>query len=276
MQQLYVAELSDNGIEVLHEVSQEELDELKTSYPNFKAFHRMTELKDIVIENGMDFKEWMQKDNIEKCYFNHISTEKLVQTSNKLAFNFGTSIGTFLDIESNLLKKYRPGAEIKLKTLESSFYDGNIEYRFWTRFRNYVVHYALPYTGLEADGANGIQIVCKKKHLLEFEKWNQVRNDIENMDENVNLPIMVEKMNVMIDALYTHFYTYFSEEIGNATIKFGEFCKKHGTQNPVIVKAEDLQKMKGICVLPLPKKELFQALKMLKENPNVKVESIKI
>ena len=27
MQQLYVAELSDNGIEVLHEVSQEELDE---------------------------------------------------------------------------------------------------------------------------------------------------------------------------------------------------------------------------------------------------------
>lgn len=276
MQQLYVAELSDNGIEVLHEVSQEELDELKTSYPNFKAFHRMTELKDIVIENGMDFKEWMQKDNIEKCYFNHISTEKLVQTSNKLAFNFGTSIGTFLDIESNLLKKYRPGAEIKLKTLESSFYDGNIEYRFWTRFRNYVVHYALPYTGLEADGANGIQIVCKKKHLLEFEKWNQVRNDIENMDENVNLPIMVEKMNVMIDALYTHFYTYFSEEIGNATIKFGEFCKKHGTQNPVIVKAEDLRKMEGICVQPLPKKELFQALKMLKENPNVKVESIKI
>ena len=276
MQQLYVAELSDNGIEVLHEASQEELEELKTSYPNFKAFHRMTELKDIVIENGMDFKEWMQKDNIEKCYFNHIPTEKLVQTSNKLAFNFGTSIGTFLDIESNLLKKYRPGAEIKLKTLESSFYYGNIEYRFCTRFRNYVVHYALPYTGLEADGANGIQIVCKKKHLLEFEKWNQVRNDIENMDENVNLPIMVEKMNVMIDALYTHFYTYFSEEIGNATIKFGEFCKKHGTQNPVIVKAEDLQKMKGICVLPLPKKELFQALKMLKENPNVKVESIKI
>ena len=51
MQQLYVAELSDNGIEVLHEVSQEELDELETSYPNFKAFHRMTELKDIVIEN---------------------------------------------------------------------------------------------------------------------------------------------------------------------------------------------------------------------------------
>ena len=271
-----MAELSDNGIEVLHEVSQEELDELKTSYPNFKAFHRMTELKDIVIENGMDFKEWMQKDNIEKCYFNHIPTEKLVQTSNKLAFNFGASVGTFLYTEEKLLKKYKPGMEIKLEKLERSFYDGNIEYRFWTRFRNYVVHYALPYTGLEADGANGIQIVCKKKHLLEFEKWNQVRNDIENMDENVNLPIMVEKMNVMIDALYTHFYTYFSEEIGNATIKFGEFCKTHGTQNPVIVKAEDLQKLKGICVLPLPKKELFQALKMLEENPNVKVESIKI
>lgn len=276
MQQLYVAELSDNGIEVLHEVSQEELDELKTSYPNFKAFHRMTELKDIVIENGMDFKEWMQKDNIEKCYFDHISTEKLVQTSNKLAFNFGASVGTFLYTEEKLLKKYKPGMEIKLEKLERSFYDGNIEYRFWTRFRNYVVHYALPYTGLEADGANGIQIVCKKKHLLEFEKWNQVRNDIENMDENVNLPIMVEKMNVLIDALYIHFYTYFSEEIGNATIKFEEFCKKHGTQNPVIVKAEDLRKMKGICVLPLPKKELFQALKMLKENPNVKVESIRI
>lgn len=276
MQQLYVAELSDNGIEVLHEVSQEELDELETSYPNFKAFHRMTELKDIVIENGMDFKEWMQKDNIEKCYFNHISTEKLVQTSNKLAFNFGTSIGTFLDIESNLLKKYRPGTEIKLKTLESSFYNDNVEYRFWIRFRNYVVHYGFPYTGLEADEANGIQIVCKRDHLLEFEKWNQVKNDIKKMDENVNLSAMVEKMNVLVYALYMNFYTYFAEEIGNATIKFGEFCKKHGTQNPVIVKAEDLRKMKGICVLPLPKKELFQALKMLKENPNVKVESIKI
>lgn len=112
--------------------------------------------------------------------------------------------------------------------------------------------------------------------MLEFEKWNQVKNDIKKMDENVNLSAMVEKMNVLVYALYMNFYTYFAEEIGNATIKFGEFCKKHGTQNPVIVKAEDLRKMKGICVLPLPKKELFQALKMLKENPNVKVESIKI
>ena len=276
MQQLYVAELSDNGIEVLHEVSQEELDGLKASYPNFEAFHRMTELKDVVIENGIDFKEWMQKDNIEKCYFDHIATEKIVQTSNKLAFNFGASIGTFLYTEEKLLKKYKPGMEIKLEKLESSFYDDNVEYRFWVRFRNYVVHYALPYTGLEADEANGIQVVCKRQHLLEFEKWNQVRNDIESMDENVNLPIMVEKMNVLIYALYIHFYTYFAEEIGNATIKFGEFCKKHGTQTPVIVRAEDLRKKESICVLPLPKKELFQALKMLKENPNVKMESIKI
>ena len=191
MQQLYVAELSDNGIEVLHEVSQEELDGLKASYPNFEAFHRMTELKDVVIENGIDFKEWMQKDNIEKCYFDHIATEKIVQTSNKLAFNFGASIGTFLYTEEKLLKKYKPGMEIKLEKLESSFYDDNVEYRFWVRFRNYVVHYALPYTGLEADEANGIQVVCKRQHLLEFEKWNQVRNDIESMDENVNLPIMV-------------------------------------------------------------------------------------
>lgn len=87
MQQLYVAELSDNGIEVLHEVSQEELDELKTTYPNFKAFHRMTELKDIVVENGMDFKEWMQKDNIknailtiyqQKNWFRHQINEHLI------------------------------------------------------------------------------------------------------------------------------------------------------------------------------------------------------
>lgn len=276
MQQLYVAELSDNGIEVLHEVSQEELDELKTSYPNFKAFHRMTELKDIVVENGMDFKEWMQKDNIKKCYFNHISTEKLVQISNKRAFNYGTSIGTFLDTEKKLLEKYKSGAENELKRLEESFYDNNIEYRFWVRFRNYVVHYALPYTGLEADGANGIQIVCKKNHLLEFKKWNQVRNDIEKMDENVNLPIMVEKMNVLIYALYIHFYTYFAEEIGNATIKFGEFCKKHGTQTPVIVKAEDLRKKEGICVQPLPRKELVQALEILKANPNIKVDFVEI
>lgn len=276
MQKLYVAELDNDRIKVLHKVSQEELDGLKASYPNFEAFHRMTELKDVVIENGTDFKEWMQKDNIEKCYFNHISTEKIVQTSNKLAFNFGASIGTFLYTEEKLLKKYKPGTEIKLEKLKSSFYDDNIEYRFWARFRNYVVHYALPYTGLEADGANGIQVVCKRQHLLEFEKWSQVKKDIENMNENVDLSAMVEKMNVLIYALYINFYTYFAEEIGNATIKFGEFCKKHGTQNPVIVKAEDLRKMEGICVQPLPRKELAQALKMLKENPNVKVESVEI
>ena len=175
-----------------------------------------------------------------------------------------------------MLEKYKSGAENELKRIEESFYDNNIEYRFWVRFRNYVVHYALPYTGLEADGANGIQIVCKKKHLLEFEKWNQVRNDIENMDENVNLPIMVEKMNVLIDALYIHFYTYFAEEIGSATIKFGEFCKKHGTQTPVIVKAEDLWKKEGICVQPLPRKELVQALEILKANPNIKMDFVEI
>ena len=87
---------------------------------------------------------------------------------------------------------------------------------------------------------------------------------------------MVEKMNVLIYALYIHFYTYFAEEIGNATIKFGGFCKKHGTQTPVIVKAEDLRKKEGICVQPLPRKELVQALEILKANPNIKMDFVEI
>lgn len=52
--------------------------------------------------------------------------------------------------------------------------------------------------------------------------------------------------------------------------------QKHGTQTPVIVKAQDLQKKEGICVQPLPRKELVQALEILKANPNIKMDLVEI
>ena len=207
---------------------------------------------------------------IKKC---HIPPERVITLANKATLNYATSIKTYIDMETRLLKKRASRQAFdSFNSLCHNFYDQHIEYRFWSNFRNYIVHCEFPYTIFQDSVETGCKIICTKEHLLEFDNWKQSRNDIMNMGEIINLPILVDNMSSLIYALYIDFFSYFSTEIIKGIETYGDFCRKYNVKIPAIVKTENKGTFQGCHMQPLPVNELKASFDMLKNTPNVDIK----
>ena len=97
---LYVAETdhpqgSKTDIVLKDEITQEELSQLNSAFRVCSLYHSITQIKDIVIENGESFKRFMTPQNLKALREHNISPEKSIMLANKSALNYASSIKTF-------------------------------------------------------------------------------------------------------------------------------------------------------------------------------------
>lgn len=274
---LYVAETyhpesSNPCISIKDEITQKELSILNAAFRMCGLYHRITEIKDIVIENGESFKRYMSPENLRALRRNNISPARAIMLANKSVLNYATAIKTYIDMETRILK--RDAAKDSVPTFESichSFYDQYMEYRFWANFRNYIVHCEFPYSVYQESVEGGCKILCMKDHLLQFDNWKHAKADIEKMDDIVDLPSLVDHMSGMIYALYINFFRYFANDILEGISTYGAFCRKYNVKEPVIFKSESRDKITGNHFQPLPVKELRASFEVLKSNPKIQI-----
>lgn len=276
---LYVAEQEfdergETTIKTVSEISQDELNALNEAFSFCGVSHTITEIRDIVIENGAAFKKWMTPKNLKSQYDNKMSPEELVRTANKLILNYATSTKTYIDIETRILAQNETKSKRTLESLTHELYDKYMEYRFWAMFRNYVVHCAFPYTIFHADEKNGIQLICTKEHLLEYKKWKHVEADIKQMDAIMDLPQLVDGMNNIIEALYMDFYARFGKRIIDGVSCYAAFCRKYKVKNPIVLKSNGTKNINELKAQPLMASELFRAFDILKNNPTVHINIV--
>lgn len=277
---LFVAETlhdgkNPTGIEIRKQISPEELDQLNSAFRVCGSYHAITQIKDIVIENGNVFKAFMTSENLRQLGVHKVAPERVITMANKNILNYASSIKTYIDMESRLLKKRASKAAADaFATMCSHFYDTTIAYRFWVNFRNYVVHCEFPYSIYRESIEDGCRIICTRERLLQFDNWKHSRVDIEAMPDEVDLPGMVDDMSSIIYALYIDYFRYFSTEIVEGIRIYGEFCRKYDVTYPIIFKTLDPKKVEGGHYQPLPIKELQASLEMLKNNPNVEINVI--
>lgn len=276
MSYFYVAELSiqDNGeksISIQEEITQAEFKQITDLFWITGTCHVIDEVKDIVIENGLDFKKWMSPNNLQYHRSHGKSPEKLLLTSNKLVLNYAASIKTFIDIATRLIKQKKPDQEKQFHSLTSTFYDSHMEYRFWANFRNYCVHCALPYTTFHEAIGEPCEVVCTKEHLLKFDNWKHSKNDIERFPEKVDLIGMVDEMSSLICALYLEFYYIFAKEIVDATNNYAAYCKQYNIEKLIIMSTEIHDDIQHGRLVPLPIDKLCDAVKILQNHPSVNI-----
>lgn len=280
MEYIYVAEMpaknesEEKPINIKKEISQSELDSLNSCFSFCRIHHSITEIKNIVIGNGIQFKNWINPENIQKQKDTGMSIEDLVLTSNRFVLNYASSIATFIDIAKTLIEKYKPNEIDWHKNITHHFYDTTLEYRFWALFRNYVVHCSLPYTAFEEKIGSPCRVICKKSHLLEYKKWKHCQQDIESMSNNVQLENLVDNMSAIVLAIYLDFYALFSNEIMNGIKSYGEFCGKFSVERPVILHSHSETDFEGSHMQPLPVDKLNEAFNVLKSNPNIKMNVV--
>lgn len=274
---LYVAETylpkdSEAEIEIKEEIKQEELTQLNTAFSVCSLYHSITQIKDIVVENGESFKKFMSPNNLRNLRKHNVSPERAITLANKAILNYASSIKTYIDMEKRLLTKRATPNDVKLfEDMQHVFYDNHMEYRFWANFRNYIVHCEFPYSIYQESVENGCKIICTKEHLLEFDNWKQSKSDIQQMEEQIDLPSLVDKMSSLIYAFYIDFFSHFAKDINDGITTYGEFCRKYNVRVPVIMKMKNKEQLSGSHFQPFPIKELKASFEILKSNPHIKI-----
>lgn len=261
---LLVADITkDNGSQTIlikNEITEEELNLLNSAFEFCGIYNCITQIKNIVIENGEAYKRFMSTENMSKLKLNGVSPERSVMLANTAILNYATSLKTYIDMETRLIKEKSSEDNLdKFNTMCHTFYDNHMEYRFWVNFRNYIVHCEFPYMIYNESVENGIRIICTKEHLLKFKNWKHAKDDIDKMDEQIELHLLVDNMSAMIYALYINFVGFFAEKIVNGIKNYGEFCRKYNVKRPIIVKTKDRADLAGANMQPLPVKELKAA-----------------
>lgn len=277
MEYIYIADQikNDDGspkMKIGEEIKQTDLNDINSAFSFCVIYHSVTQIRDIVVENGIDFQRYMDPQNLQRLRNQIQDPEKLVLNANKLSLNYATSIKTYIDMETRVLKKFKSEAELfSFQKMCSMLYDDHKEYRFWMNFRNYVVHCELPYCKFsEAIGQN-CKVVCTKEHLLKFDNWKHSKIDILSMEDEIDLPGMVNEMSGMIMMLYLDFFAYFGEQITKAINKYSEFCRKHSVSNPVIIKTCKARDFSEGYIQPFPVSDLKAAYENLKRHPHVTI-----
>lgn len=281
----YVCEMSKDDVEcseltlnVKDKISREELDDLNNAFGLTGAYYSATSIKEIVVDNGIEFKKWMMPANLQSCLDRGMSSSQLVMGANKHVLNYASSIKTFVDMTYRLLTKKQPSKADDFEQLTHTFYDKHSTYRFWANFRNYVVHCAFPYTVFHNEVDKECQVLCKKGHLLEFNNWKHSKADIEKMPEDIDLTAMVDDMSGLVVALYLQFLYYLAEDAFHGYEYYQAFLRRHQVKRPVILEVdEQISEETGFVnpsMHPLPVEIMVQMFQTLQNHPSVKINFI--
>ena len=271
-------ENNSTNISIVQEIPINEVDEIFSLF-RFTTMHRpITQIKDIVIQNGKDFQDYMNSQNISRLRVQRVPRDILMLNANKLILNYATSIKTYIDMETRILRKDGKSEEVlQFQKLCSEYYDTAMEYRFWMNFRNYIVHCDFPYTVLVESIEEGSKIVCLREHLLEFNNWKHSRKDILAMPNEINMPSMVMEMSSLIVSLYMYFVYFYRNEISDCTTRINNLCITYNIKTPAfLVVNQTLTKENFTAnvfdskLQPLPLRELHEAVTILKNLQNAK------
>ena len=118
----------DTTINIGNEITQEEVETLNNAFSITGDYHAIKQIRDIVVENGLEFKSWMKSERLQAKRDAGLSSERLILFSNKLVLNYASSIKTFIDMTQRLLKHRKPDAVKDFLALTISLADSSSKY----------------------------------------------------------------------------------------------------------------------------------------------------
>lgn len=123
--------------------------------------------------------------------------------ANRRLLNFLSSIRTYIDHTAHALSNSEiTNATEQFDEATNQLYDGHFAYRFLSRLRNYAQHQGVPISSIEMsctadkDGKpHYFQLIgFNRDTLLEYRKWNTVREELANMPQTFNARELVDEM----------------------------------------------------------------------------------
>lgn len=227
---------------------------------------------DIAIRNAREFAFFMREDQLKKRSIDEKKDLEIIAIDgNRLLFNMCSSFSTFVDYSKKAVS-HKEKANEDFKMFLNHTFDTSLDYRFFYKLRNFCTHYSFPFTTIKASDPGIISLTCSKDHLLEYDGWGLVKNDIEKMPENVAVCSYVEQLLVIITSIMIQTHYYFAVEYFEANKAIAELAEEFEAPSPVFI--EDITN-KGGTIHPIPIENIASGIDVLKSHPYVNVTMVK-
>ncbi|MBQ7278481.1 MAG: hypothetical protein IJQ45_02610 [Clostridia bacterium] len=280
---IFVADMQSNKGE--HKVTGKEempFEEYREFMHGFDFLKEVSQVKpayEIVCRNGYELISFMDNKNLMNLYESKkMELEKLGVEGNRMLFNFCVSFRTFMDYAARAVS-HRKEAKNAFDLFVKKLFDKSLEYRLFYKLRNFCAHYAFPFSRVECSSPGKIEIICEKRHLLEYDGWGRAKEDIEKMPDMINICQHVNQLLVIVTVVLQQTFYFFTEDYFNANKAIAELAEKHSIQHPIFLERSEIG---DLSLHPIPFESIKSGMDIIKSHPNVhfslvnKAEEMKI
>lgn len=205
-------------------------------------------MKEITIDNGIQLIKYLK--DINNGIYRNQKDIGIVNTANKLMFNYCASYGSFiymtekelhkLDKEEKLSKeRYKQYHEETMK-----IFNENDAYRIIENMRDYIVHYSFPISGYR-QSLEECKLICNKSNLKLWKSWNKYAVDALNRQKDeIDLYPIVYRSLELINILFMHFQTCILDKLEIAINTMLDIFTKYNLNELIILTAENEEELK--------------------------------
>lgn len=264
-------ENKDTIVEVKKEINATEIKNLYQSLEVLVWYRRIKHIYNISIINGQELEKFLRRmRKTVSIYSLKKEDDKNIIEANRLILNYCSAIGMYIDIMEKSLSNIERSKLDSFQKYCSELYDNKMEYRFWVIFRNYVIHYDMPFSIIRRT-IEGTEIMCNREQLLKFTKWKHVKNDLMKMEENIDILPLIVPMSVNLTLLYFNFIFNIADKIIFAYEQAGKFILENKIIKPVVIKSESVEEYKKgkFIITPIEFNDLQEAFEDVKAHPHI-------
>lgn len=206
------------------------------SWFNYAGFYQTCRsIKNMTLESADDLEAYLRSLCQREEAHDRPEIDQCFTTGNKLFISFLSFIKTFIDVVSNAISRRSPPDLKGFQEMNSRLYDSFFGYRFFTRMRNYVIHYDMPLTTITDSVSSGISMRCGRENLLRFEKWNTLRGEIERLPEEIDILPYLAEARAAVFALYLHALTVVADQAIEGYQSYQRLCGERGLSSPLFL-----------------------------------------
>lgn len=235
-------------------------------------FKQLKFYKKMIEYNGITLIKYLKNNQLNEKE----SITSRVELANKYVYDLAGSFVSFVEyIQKRVMPKQSKEMLDEFEKFRTNLFDNEYIYRFWYYMRNYTTHYDVAFNkgiGTFENEKRYLKIVCEKEHLLQYREWKHSKEDIKNMEEEINIMDMIEPLLVLVNSMYLYSVYVFKNVILDADKYTAKFLKQYNIKNtPVFMlyeKEEDMKTKPG-KITPLQVSELWELIMELKDIPYV-------
>ena len=274
--------LKNNGeidrFEILEEVSCDEYQDFINYFNFLSAFCEIRDLYEICVDSFSELTHHISSSNLKYLLTEaKMSPNKIGQIANRLLLNYCSAMYLFVNKTPQNLKQYVDENLVQEHFVKKTndMYDNPLDrsYCFFSKLRNHIIHYRLPFSLLIEDIETGYKLLISKDNLLTDNRWGPAKEVVLQLNDTIMFSDLLERCSVLLTVLYYQAIFCFSTIISDIDKKISLFQKKHAIKYFNFAEYDSVESLKQghFSIRPVPWDIYGQLIREIQKIPGITI-----